>query len=59
MHMQVVYLHIQISHVQRLKLEWRINLDHRETTWKETRLIKVKVQTLNESGISLKTSKKP
>ena len=58
MHTRVVYLLIQISHVQCLKLEWRINLDHREATRKETKLIKVKVQTRNESGKSLETCKK-
>ena len=58
MHTRVVYSHIQISHVQCLKLEWRINVDHREATWKETKLIKVKVQTRNESGKSLETYKK-
>ena len=58
MHTRVVYLHIQISHVQCLKLEWWINLDHREATRKETKLIKVKMQTRNESGKSLETCKK-
>ena len=58
MHTRVVYLLTQISHVQCLKLEWRINLDHREVTCKETKLIKVKVQTRNESGKSLETCKK-
>ena len=56
MHTRVVYLHFQISHLQCLKLEWSINLDHREATWKEPKLIKVKVQTRNESGRSLEKS---